>query len=357
MMSRDARVDVARQRHVDDQQRPARAARHHHLDGRPFDQHLRRCGRGQQHVGVDQCVGDLVERDHLGTQPRGRVLGMGARAIGDPDVLDTARTQRRRESGTHLPGADHEHLRTVEHAEVLSRDGDRGRRDRHRVSGDAGLGSDPLPRLNRVPEQTRELWRRALAHRGLPRLAHLAEDLALAHDHRVEAGGDREEVRDRGFVVIRVEQVGEVLGRGARVARQERAHVADRGVEVRAPRVDLGAVARREHDHLEQVLARRQVVEHLRELLVRNASSVRAGRRVPSGGSTRPRSETRVQELLRVRHAPARTSSTMPESKARCQSTLSVERPEARRPSRASASSSSSTSYSGPSSSVRRRRR
>ena len=37
------------------------------------------------------------------------------------------------------------------------------------------------------------------------RLADLAEDLALADDHRVEPGGDREQVRDRAVVVVHVE--------------------------------------------------------------------------------------------------------------------------------------------------------
>ena len=88
------------------------------------------------------------------------------------------------------------------------------------MAADAGLGAHPLARLDRVAEQAGELRRGAFAHRGLPRLAHLAEDLALADDHRVEAGGDREQVRDRGVVVVRVEQVGEVFGRGAGVRRR-----------------------------------------------------------------------------------------------------------------------------------------
>ena len=37
------------------------------------------------------------------------------------------------------------------------------------------------------------------------RLAGLAEDLALADDHRVEPGGDVEEVGDRAVVVVDVE--------------------------------------------------------------------------------------------------------------------------------------------------------
>ena len=64
----------------------------------------------------------------------------------------------------------------------------------------------------------------------------LPEDLALADDHRVETGRDREEVRHRGVVVVRVEVVGEVVGIGTRVRGEELGDVADRGVEVRAAR-------------------------------------------------------------------------------------------------------------------------
>ena len=105
-------------------------------------------------------------------------------------------------------------------------------------------------------------------------------------------------------VVVRVEQVGEVFGRGARVRGEERADVADRGVEVRAARVDLDAVARGEHHDLEQVLARAEVVRAPSRAAPRAPSSARAGRPAPCGGSDRPRSETRVQELLRVGHTP-----------------------------------------------------
>jgi hypothetical protein len=36
-----ARIDVARERNIDDEQRSPAAARHHHLDGRAFDEYLR----------------------------------------------------------------------------------------------------------------------------------------------------------------------------------------------------------------------------------------------------------------------------------------------------------------------------
>ena len=243
-------------------------------------------------------------------------------------------------------------------AELLGRDRDRGRRDRHRMPADAGLGADALARLDRVPEQLRqELRRAALAHRGLPRVADLTEDLALADDHRVETGRDREEVGDRGFVVVGVEVVGEVVGVGAGVCREELGDVADRGVEVRAARVDLGAVARREHHDFEQVLTRGQVVQHLGQRDLRDRHPLeqldRNGAVVQADDDERHVLKSSFASSMR----PARTSSTMPDRNACCQSASSLERPEARSASRASESRSSRVAYSGPisSSSLRRR--
>ena len=357
LTSRDSRVDVARQRHVDDQQRTPAAARHHHLDGRPFDEHLRGRGRRQQDICVDERVGNFAERDGFAADALRGLLGASEGAVRDPDAVDAARPQRRGEARAHLARADHEDLCSVERAEVLGGDGHGRRRDRNGMPADAGLRAHPLARLDGVAEQSRELRRGALAHGGLPGLADLAEDLALADDHRVEAGGDGEQVRDGRVVVIGVEQVGEIFGRGARVRGEERADVTDRGVEVRAARVDLDAIAGGEHHDLEQVLACAEVVEHLRKLLLRHRHPLEQvdRRRAVVEADHDQRHEFKSSFASATR--PARTRSTMPESKARCQSASSLERPDARIASRASERSSSRVSYSGPSSSVRNRRR
>ena len=107
---------------------------------------------------------------------------------------------------------------------------------------------------------------RAFAHCRLPGLSYLPEDLALAHDHGVETGRDREEMADGSFVVIRVEQVGEIVGRRTRIVGEERAHVTDGGMEVRAARVHLGAVARREHDGFAHMRPRHERVQRLRQI-------------------------------------------------------------------------------------------
>ena len=127
-----------------------------------------------------------------------------------------------------LPGADHEDPRAFERAEVLGRD------RRPRPTGSTpGAGrcrsrcGPACPTRPRAGTARQQLGAAAFAHGGLPRVADLAEDLALADDHRVEPGRDREEVRDRGVVVVRVEVVGEVVGVDAGVVGEEVAHVAD----------------------------------------------------------------------------------------------------------------------------------
>ena len=205
------------------------------------------------------------------------------------------------------------------------------------MAADAGLGAGPLADLDGLAEGAgQELADRALALGDLPRLADLAEDLALADDHRVESGGHAEEVRDRSVLVVRVEQVGELVGVHARLVGEEVADVVDAGVEHRRAGVDLGAVARREQHRLGQVLAERERVQRLGETRRRNRHPLeqldRDGPVVQSDDDERHVRNSSFASGSR----PARIRSSMPESRARRQSASSEERPPARIASRAS---------------------
>ena len=105
----------------------------------------------------------------------------------------------------------------------------------------------------------------ALLAGALPGLLHLAEDLALAEHGRVEPGGHREEVGDGRRVVVDVEVVAEVLGREEGDLGEEVADVLVGAVEALGDGVDLGAVARGEHDGLGHVGAGDEVVQGLRQ--------------------------------------------------------------------------------------------
>ena len=84
----------------------------------------------------------------------------------------------------------------------------------------------------------------------LPRRPHLAEDLALAEDERVESGGDLEEVGRRG-VVVEGEEVGmQLVERHAGEGGEELGDVGVRPVEALGDEVHLGAPTRRQHGDL-----------------------------------------------------------------------------------------------------------
>src|SRR4051812_6670920 len=149
---------------------------------------------------------------------------------------------------------------------------------------------------------------------------------------------------------------GELLRRQERQVGEEVAHVLVTGVEALGDRVDLGAVAGREHDGLRQVLSRAQIVEDLGQ------PGVVDGRPLEQvewcGAVVQPDDDDRHawRRSLASARWPSRISSSIPESRARFQPSPSVERPSARSSARAAASRSIRTSYSGPNSPSYRRR-
>src|SRR5207245_6083634 len=112
--------------------------------------------------------------------------------------------------------------------------------------------------------------------------------------------------------------------------------------------VHLRRVAGRQQGHFGEVLTSLQRMERLGQLASRNGHPLEEldRRRAvvqPYDDERHDRSNSLASPTR-----PARIRSSMPESRARFQSASSVERPSARMASRASASSSSSVSYSGP---------
>jgi hypothetical protein len=109
----------------------------------------------------------------------------------------------------------------------------------------------------RLPTR-RACWKRELS-------AGLAEDLALAHDHRVQPRGDVEEVGHGRVVVVHVQvRKQQLVGLGARLEDHPRDRL-DTAVEAVDLGEDLDPVAGREHGRLDDVLE----VEHVADQLVR----------------------------------------------------------------------------------------
>ena len=134
----------------------------------------------------------------------------------------------------------------VEVAEHLL--GERCRRRRHRrgALADRRLRAHLAAGMERLAEDAVEqLRRRARLVGG----AHLAENLALARDERVEAGRDAEEVQRGGLIAQAIER-----GLDLRLELRERGDRAPLGlVRVLGHDVELGAIARREADGLAEL--------------------------------------------------------------------------------------------------------
>src|SRR5262249_33869504 len=139
----------------------------------------------------------------------------------------------------HLARAEVEDRAAFEAPEHLLCERCRRGRDRGRTLANRRLRAHLPARVQRLPEDAVE---ERPGRTELVRKTHLAEDLALARDKRVEPGGDSEEVMGRGPVLQAVER-----GLDLRPERGERRdRVALRLLDVLGRDVELGAVAGRE---------------------------------------------------------------------------------------------------------------
>ena len=206
--------------------------------------------RGDDEVGVCQLDRDRVEGRGAPADALGELLGALERAARDHHLRPT-RTQVAGRELAHFPGAEEQRPAVLDAAERLGCELDGGGHDRLRQLGQARLGAHALARAERILEEpVQQRPGRAGGQRRIVGLAHLAEDLGLARHERVETGRDPEEVLDRSLVIPAREHVAE-LEPGAAL------EVLAGALLVSAREVDLGAVARREHDRLDPVARQR----------------------------------------------------------------------------------------------------
>ncbi len=199
--------------------------------------------------------GQGVQRARLSAELVGETLCMLERSVGDVGDDGAPGTEVASRELAHPSGADEHDAAIVEVLEDLLGERGRRRRDRRRALPDRCLDAGSPSCVERHSEHpVEERPRRA----GLERVTHLAEDLALARNHRVEARRDAEKVQ-RGRLVRQPVRNGSKGLRGGPGEREQRAVGAIRkpGVLLGSD-VELGAVARREDDGLEG-LSRREL--------------------------------------------------------------------------------------------------
>ena len=137
-------------------------------------------------------------------------------------------------------------------------------RSRATETSEAPARSMPVSVCTRLPTRSARWAIGCSARPTVPSLAgqrvggaELAEHLRLADDHRVQAGGDGEQVRDGLVLVVHGDVRGELLHRRAGLPGEHPADVGDAAVEAVDLGEDLDPVARRQHQRLADVVARR----------------------------------------------------------------------------------------------------
>ena len=179
---------------------------------------------------------------------------------------------------SHLTGADDRDGPPLEPAQDPLGQNRAGLHEPGRRRPDRGLRPGPATGPHRSSEQRVQRGpRRPLMGSQAVRRPDLRQDLRLAEEHRIQPGRYRVQMLGRILLVVRVERVGELVGRDLLRLRQEPLQIEEAGVIGLDLGVDLDAVARGQHDALpdgievpgapvglrQLVLAEREALEQL----------------------------------------------------------------------------------------------
>ena len=221
----DGGIDRARHREVDEEHRPPAALPHGLLDLRP--------GRTRRSppaaLTTRSASGSIRPTRSNGTarppsSPRD-VGGALERAVRHHERPGAAWRGAARGELAHRPRAEQERRLVVEAIEDVAGELDGRGADRHGLLGDPGLacGCASPPRTTCGSSDAAPGRRRRAAAATRVLLLQLAEDLRLAHDHRVEARRDPEEMPDRLAVAVGVEAPGQLVAVPSRAPRARNA--------------------------------------------------------------------------------------------------------------------------------------
>ena len=208
-----ARVDVARHRDVDQQQRPPLALGEHLRELVAADDRVRRGGGGDDDVGGRQLLGQPVEADDRAAEALREAARAVGVAVGDEDRAGAPVGERLRGQLAGFAGAEDHHVALAQVPEQLDGEPNRRGGDAHVAGADAGLRAHPLAGCQRgAPQAVAERPGAAGLQRRLEGALDLSLDLGLADDHRFQARGHPVEVAGGVAVARRVDLLRQLGG-------------------------------------------------------------------------------------------------------------------------------------------------
>ena len=224
-------------------------------------------------------AGKGVERDDGAAEAARHRVCAGGVAVGDEHGAHALGGERLGGQLARLPGADDHDVAVLEVAHDVGGEVHGDGRDAGPAAGDRGLRAHALAGRQRGGEQ-------AVGHRagdpGLERelvgAAHLALDLALADDHRLEAGGDAEQLAGGVAVARRVDDLGQLGRPDPGAVGEPPEHGALGGDRIADDQVQLGAVAGRDRRRLADARAARPPPAGTARPRCRSAPGARAAR-------------------------------------------------------------------------------
>ncbi len=262
-------IDVARHCDVDQEEGPVPPCRLGRLHVGARDHDPRGSRPADHDLGLAQLFAQGLEGSGSSAECRRQLRGPLEVAAPEDRGPGPAAHQVAGRQLAHLAGPHQEDVTVAQLAEDLLGELHRDERDRDRVVADARLRSRPLGGGHRsVPERVQDRPERGRGRGILVGRLHLAQDLRLTEDHRVEAGRDPEDVADRVLPLEPIE-VRQDLGGGAAVVLRNESGDGIGGPRILPASVDLHPVAGREDDRLLETGVGPQPLERLGNPLAR----------------------------------------------------------------------------------------
>ena len=200
------RIDVARNGDIDEEHGAVAAAMHELLAVFSAEDGVRRAGGADDDVGFGGGFVELFEWNDAAVEGLSELTGAFERAVGDEDGSGTLLDEVAGGEFAHFAGADEEDGAALQRSEDLAGKFDRDRCDGDGVGADGGFSADTLGGGEGGLQQMFELaGDGAGSARDGEGFFDLAEDLRLADDHGVEAGGDAEEMADGLLIAMLVD--------------------------------------------------------------------------------------------------------------------------------------------------------